>query len=283
MLTSLVLQVEARNSGGLPASLGRAAQALLLRLVREQDAVLAATLHADNAQRPYTVSDPVLGRRQAAGRTVQPGDTGWLRFTGLTEDVSGCLTRLTAQPPAEIDLDGFPLQVVAATLDATAHAWASQTDYRTLAARYLLDDTPQIAPRVEMYFASPTTFRSSGRYVPLPLPELVFGSLLDRWQAFAPVALSPEVRRFAAAAVVVTRYALHSQCVRGKEDVMHIGFTGRVAFTALNRDRYWLSVLNLLAAYAFYSGVGYGTATGMGQVRSVQRRGVDGLPGGQRG
>ena len=48
---------------------------------------------------------------------------------------------------------------------------------------------------------------------------------------------------------------------------MQIGFTGPVLFTALNRDRYWLNVLHLLAAFAFYSGVGYGTAIGLGQVR----------------
>jgi hypothetical protein len=50
-----------------------------------------------------------------------------------------------------------------------------------------------------------------------------------------------------------------------------IGFTGVVWFAALNRDRYWLSVLHLLAAFAFYSGVGYQTGTGLGQARAIGR------------
>jgi CRISPR-associated endoribonuclease Cas6 len=46
-----------------------------------------------------------------------------------------------------------------------------------------------------------------------------------------------------------------------------VGFTGRVVFAVLNRDRYWLNVLHLLEAFAFYSGVGYQTAAGLGQAR----------------
>ncbi len=269
MLTSLVMQLEAREGGNLPASLGRATQALLLRLVGEQDAALATQLHDDEGPRPYTASNLMLGRRAAGSLIVRPGEHGWLRFTGLTEPVSACLMRLAASPPDEVDIDGLPLRVLGATLDASVHPWAAQSDYQTLAICYLLDGARQVTSRVELDFVSPTTFRSSGRYVPLPLPELVFGSLLERWQTFAPVALSPEVRRFAAEVVVVTRYALRTHSLPGKEGALFIGFCGRVAFTALNRDRYWLSALNLLAAYAFYSGVGYGTASGLGQVRNI--------------
>jgi len=40
----------------------------------------------------------------------------------------------------------------------------------------------------------------------------------------------------------------------------------------LTQDRYWLNVLHLLAAFAFYSGVGYQTTSGLGQVRQVELR-----------
>jgi CRISPR/Cas system endoribonuclease Cas6 (RAMP superfamily) len=56
---------------------------------------------------------------------------------------------------------------------------------------------------------------------------------------------------------------------RGKIVNTIISFMGEVTFTALNRDRYWLSVLHLLAAFAFYSGVGYQTAAGLGQTRTI--------------
>ncbi|MCS7259672.1 MAG: CRISPR system precrRNA processing endoribonuclease RAMP protein Cas6 [Anaerolineae bacterium] len=268
MLTSLVLQVRVEQAVRLPAGLGRASQALLLRLIQAQDAALSARLHDEEGLRPYTASNLVLGRRADGCLLAAPGESGWLRFTGLTEEVSACLRRLADDPPAMVDMDGCPLRVVGATMDAAQHPWAAQSDYPTLAARHLLaGENPP--PRLTLEFVSPTTFRSSGRYVPMPLPELVFGSLSERWQAFAPVALSPEVRRFAAEMVVVSRYLLRTRSLPGKEGGLHIGFIGQVTFRTLNRDRYWLSVLNLLAEYAFFSGVGYGTAAGLGQVRSV--------------
>jgi len=254
MLTSLVLFVRAEQAARLPANLGRAAQALLLRLIQAQDAALSARLHDEDGPRPYTASNLVLGRRINGS---------------LTEEVSACLVRLAEHPPRVLDMDGCSLRVVAATLDAAVHPWAGQSDYQTLATQHLLAGAHAPAARIALEFASPTAFRSSGRYVPLPLPELVFGSLLERWQAFAPLALSPEVRRFAAEAVVVSRYLLRTRSLPAKEGGLHIGFIGQVSFSALNRDRYWLSVLNLLASYAFFSGVGYGTAAGLGQVRRV--------------
>ena len=129
-------------------------------------------------------------------------------------------------------------------------------------------------------FSSPTTFRSGGRFLPFPLPELIFGSLLDRWQTFAPIALHPEVRRFAEEAVVLSQYKLRTRSMpykqgskkqddQGQRGGWQIGFTGRVVYTVMNPDRYWLNVLHLLATFAFYSGVGYQTGTGLGQVRLV--------------
>ncbi|RME50858.1 MAG: CRISPR system precrRNA processing endoribonuclease RAMP protein Cas6, partial [Caldilineae bacterium] len=135
---------------------------------------------------------------------------------------------------------------------------------------FLLAGPARPPARIRLEFASPTTFKSKGRFIPLPLPELVFGSLLDRWQTFAPVALNPELRRFAAEVVHLSRYNLQTRVAPYKQQGMRVGFTGQADFTTTNRDRYWLNMLHLLAAFSFYSGVGYGTASGLGQVRPAE-------------
>lgn len=38
---------------------------------------------------------------------------------------------------------------------------------------------------------------------------------------------------------------------------------------AVNHDRYWLSVINLLADFALFAGVGAGTSMGLGQCRRI--------------
>jgi CRISPR-associated endoribonuclease Cas6 len=286
MLTSLILQLQSPAEANLPANLGRAAQALLLRLILGRDAALASALHDGDGPKPFTVSNLVLGKRAAGSLHVQAGQSGWLRFTGLTEPVSSHLAELARQPPESAELDGHRFNVTGATLDPGVHPWAGQISYQDFAAPYLLGGRERLSPSVRLEFASPATFKSQGRYVPVPLPELVFGSLLDRWQAFAPVALHPETRRFAAEAVVLSRYELRTRGMpyvkRGGEEARSrgaggpggrgepahyptmVGFTGQVMFAVLNRDRYWLNVLHLLAAFAFYSGVGYQTAAGLG-------------------
>jgi CRISPR-associated endoribonuclease Cas6 len=51
---------------------------------------------------------------------------------------------------------------------------------------------------------------------------------------------------------------------------VQIGFVGKCQYTALNRDRYWLGVIQLLTDFAFYAGIGYQTAVGMGQARRAR-------------
>lgn len=282
MLTSLILQLQAPAEANLPANLGRAGQALLLRLIGAREAALAQELHQAEKVRPYTVSNLVLGKRAGGSLHVQGGQSGWLRFTGLTEAVSRHLIGLAEQPPEAVELDGFQFRVTGATLDPAVHPWAGQIAYQDLAAPYLLGGRTSLGSTLRMEFVSPTTFRSQGRYLPLPQPELVFGSLLDRWQAFAPVALHPDTRRFAAEAIALSRYELRTRGMpyvkagergsRGETSGHYptiVGFTGRVIFAVLNRDRYWLNVLHLLTAFAFYSGIGYQTTAGLGQVRQI--------------
>ena len=103
----------------------------------------------------------------------------------------------------------------------------------------------------------------------MPLPNLVFGSLVDRWNTFSPVTLNPEVRRFAEEMVALSNYHLESAVVLQKGGAPLIGGIGRATYTALGGDRYWLAIMQMLADFALYSGVGVKTTIGMGQVRRV--------------
>jgi CRISPR-associated endoribonuclease Cas6 len=103
--------------------------------------------------------------------------------------------------------------------------------------------------------------------MPVPLPGLVFGSLVERWNAFSPVALSPEMRAYGEEVMAISRYRLESRAVEQKNQAVRIGAVGQATYRALAGDRYWLGVMNMLAGFALYGGVGVQTTTGMGQVR----------------
>ncbi len=296
MLLSLVLHLTAQTDGALGAEPGRVAQSLLLGWVEKRDAAFASALHAGSEARPYTASALCPeGRSEARTSEVQAGGRYWLRFTTLTEPLSRLLLQVADElPGTTLDLGGQAFAVQGIASDGPAHSWAGRSSYNELAQAHFLS-VPNPPRRFAFTFASPTAFHhtvpgssatdsavedSNGQpstgnrkpgtgnrqlTVPLPLPELVFGSLLARWNAFASLALPDELRRYAQECLAVSRYRLRTQALKFGQ-ATSVGFVGECQYTALVWDAYWLRAVSLLSAYAFYSGVGVRTAVGMGQV-----------------
>lgn len=269
-LLSLVLALQPVEGSIAPAApwYGRAAQALLLNTIERSQPELARALHEGSGLRPFTTSS-LLGH--FPGGRADAGQTYTLRFTALQADVSSALLTATTSggglaPGDQVDLAGQAFRVLSATGDPGAHPWAGTDSYAGVTAARLVDGSA-VGRQISLMFASPTSFRSQGRTMPLPLPELVFGSLLERWNAFSPLALPEEVRRFVAECLAVSRFDLETRPVPGKEGALRVGAVGRITYATLNYDRYWLSLLQALAAFARYSGVGAGTSSGMGQCR----------------
>ena len=253
-----------------PAWWGRAAHALLLNVVEQADPALAAGLHEGSGPRPFTASS-LLGHFPA--RRLDPEGSYLLRLPAIQAGVAGILLRAAGAggplaPGATLELAYQRLRVESVCVDATGHPWAGLSTYPELAAAQLVGPAPA-ARQISLSFTSPTSFRSQERHVPLPLPELVFGSLLERWNAFSPLAFPAETKRYAAECLAVSRFDLSSRPVPAKEGGLRVGGIGQITYVTLNYDRYWMSILNALAAFALFSGVGVATATGLGQCRQL--------------
>lgn len=270
-LLSLVLTLRPTATAVLPPRLGRAAQAILFARLAAADAALAQTLHDDEGLKPLTCSD-LLGPRSRQGE-VTPEQTYTLRYTALTAPVAAALAAAFTVGDL-LTFEGVGLEVLDCASSSETpplksdSPWVGSTDYQALAAQHLLPTRPAPEPTFSFLLTAPTAFKSQGKTEVFPLPELFFGSLVNRWNAFAPVALPEEgVRRYAGELVVVSRFKLKSAPGWDRGPGLRIGAMGEVTFRALNRDRYWLAVLGLLAEFALYAGVGTMTTAGMGQVR----------------
>ncbi len=272
MLVSIVMTVETETERLLPRALGRAHYAAILQRLEAVAPELVAAMHDSDGPKPLTCSDILNARSNRDGTRLELGSAYYLRVTGLTESVSRALLQaLVEEPPTAVELDYHPLQVTASTVDEAQHGWAGSTTYESLAASQMLR-SGSIPKQVTMQFASPTAFKQAGRQMPVPLPDLVFGSLVERWNAFSPLALSPEMRRFGAEMLALTRYRLQSRPVAQKNGALRIGGVGTASYRALGGDRYWLAAMQMLAEFARYSGIGAQTATGMGQARRIGDR-----------
>jgi len=272
-LLSLVLHLQPENPNPerpLPRWWGRAAHALLLHIVQQADPALASRMHADADQpwRPFTVSN-LLGSFPRG--KFHPEKPYRLRLTSLDADLTALLLAAAAPggplaPEAVVELDFCRFRVLPPPQDGDH--WQMQTTFVDLSRPWL---SARCTPprRFTFHFASPTAFKSRGRHMPVPLPDWVFNSLLQRWNTFAPMAMPEETRRFANEVVGVSRYRLQSAVVPLKNGGRRIGAVGEATFIGLNHDRYWLSILATLARFALFSGVGVSTTMGMGQCRWI--------------
>lgn len=272
-LLSLVLVLEpavAHDPGkALPRWWGRAAHALLLDILSQSDPGLSESLHSQSGIRQFTTSS-LLGR--FPNRGFDRDQPYALRMTAMENTVAGILLKAAQDGPlspgSTLELDYFPFQVKKVFWRSDDHPWAGIGTYDELSATTLLaqEKPPK---RLTLQFTSPTAFKSSGMHLPVPLPGLVFGSLLERWNAFAPLAFPEEARQYAAECLAISRYKLSTRAVALKAGGLRVGAVGKISYTSLNYDRYWMSIMATLAEFALFSGTGVGTTMGMGQCKKM--------------
>jgi len=269
-LLSAVITLQSQTPVELPAQQGRALHAWFLAQVQAHDPAMAERLHAPNVLRPFTVSNlrPDF-ERPLRSAILRVDGSAYVRITSYERSLSALLQEvILPNLPETIRLGGTNLRIAHATLDPREHPWARVQTYSELLSG-LMEESPA---RITLRFVSPTVFKSQGLYMPLPLPRLVFESLIKRWNAYAPVAAPPETAEFAESYVALSNYHLRTAHVRMNErgeGPSLPGFWGRCRFAILRRDRYWAQLLHLLADFAFYAGVGKETARGLGQCQKI--------------
>lgn len=263
-LAVFTLHLRPERMGTVPAWLGRAAQAWYLDQLRQVSPDLSAAVHDGSRLRPFTLST-LLPAARAEMLQLNPSREVQLRLTTLHPDV----TQLT--------LNGMLPQWLQYGIVLHGQCFRVES-VDTQTARYaeLLATAQNLRshPRSQAFdFQSPTVFnRTGGIQIPLPLPEYVFGSLLDRWQAFADVPLDADLRNFIQQQVSIERCEIRTQYLsleranRGQ----HTGFVGRVTFRAQSGEAPFLAQWHLLGMFAPFSGVGKHTVIGMGQVQRVE-------------
>ena len=190
MLFAAVLTLTPLEAREAPATHARALHAWLLARIADADPALARDLHDGSGPRPFTVSELWgLGRPLDGRVLLDPARAGTCRFTALDRRMADALQRALPQPGETLALGGDAAFAVASVATARAAPPGGQ--------RHLCRPGAAVHPlrrrgraQRHLRFSSPTLFRQnrreaqlSGRELPLPLPELVFGSYLSRWNA----------------------------------------------------------------------------------------------------
>ena len=260
MLAAIDICLRPTRDCELPHPCAHLVHAAILDMVRSLDVGVSAYMHEEAQVKPFTVS------------TMRNGTDNDGYSLRLAKD-SECHIRVTA-------LNRHVFEAVSGPIIAYSNLFGTiRLNGQEFAIDHASTDKPdgEISSFSELWrdcfssvimdFISPTTFRRKGLNVPLPDPQLVYGSLWQKWQAFSGIDVDEMVYASMIDSLVVSRADIHTSIWKFPQVTLK-GFVGNVQFELVKNDS--TDAKRLFAALsrlAFYSGVGYKTTMGMGQCR----------------
>lgn len=272
-LHAIVVNLIATHDGRVPLTQGALAHAAFFDLVAAADPDLAARLHDSGARQPFTISplrelpDPA----DADGYRLRAGARAALRLTLLDPDLFRAFLQrlLRSGPDLRLRLGDVTFAVESVLGAPGSHPWAGYTTAGELRSQAATES------HIRLRFASPTAINlgslgaAKQRMVLIPIPQYVFASLRGAWNRLTGDEIPIGLEQWVADCVFVREVHDWQTAVYQLKRGTYPGGYGDVTFEALDPAPTFLRMLNRLADFAFYSGVGTKTTMGMGQVRRL--------------
>jgi len=265
-LYSALLEFQAQHEARLPATVGHQIHAMFHQLIARVDPALPDRLHNEPGSRPFTLSSLLGCVFQENQMAIVPGKTYQVRVTLLDGGrLWDCLSTLFLEGgPCEVRLGEARLLLtrLVSTPASDSTGWAGRTSWQELVSM-------PTYYTITLSFMSPTAFNMSGNYFALvPEPILVWESLIRSWNSYAPDPLHIErevLRDTLRHNITIITCDLSTHILHYPKYAQK-GFTGTCTYH-LPQEEEQAAQLTRLAAFARFSGVGYKTTMGMGQVR----------------
>jgi CRISPR-associated endoribonuclease Cas6 len=119
--------------------------------------------------------------------------------------------------------------------------------------------------QIEVFFCTPTAFRQSNYDCALPTRDLVFNSLINRWNQYSGI----ELPKTLVESIFPSFFNIRTEMVADSRSKF-IGCVGAMNFRILGDvEPLAIKQINALADFALYSGVGRKTTMGMGMLRRL--------------
>ncbi len=274
-LYAIIIHLHPLEPATIPAMLGKQAHAAFLNMIRENDPVLATSLHEDQGPgQPFGVAllTPwkVLRRRTWH---VKPTDTLKLRVT-----LRG---RALYEAFMAYFMKGkFLLRIGGMTALVTRIVTSGENENEPLAGYTTMQklveaSRPQAQQR--LCFVMPTTWKTGTKrkyFALFPEPYPVFQKLSRKWGQWAPKELhfdhEPLLEALRAEQIVIAGYKLRTVHWATKKPPSQ-GFIGTVAYD-VQGDEALQRMIDLLCRFSFFAGVGNASGRGLGVVVRERKR-----------
>lgn len=308
-LYALLLKLRPISEGTLMPFSGELAHAAWLSWLRSAAPDVSTWLHEGNKRRLFTCSNlqfplPQVRMLEAERNNIHMpltpekiytirvtlllGELFPLFYKALTDFQQASTSRGAAPPFMRLGRQSLLLEEVVIDNDAST-GWTGFTSFTDMVEAVRIKKLGSVK-LLKLDFASLTSFnrgnaknRAYGNHsARLPLPAYVFPYLAKRWEELAPPELAPLVQRETIEqyvrdeGIIIADYDFKPHTVKFSTH-WQPGFIGTCTYALRGPDEpptedAPLTVrqqLLLLAELAFYTGVGYKTAMGMGRTRRI--------------
>ena len=252
---------------------GKHLHALFLTLVSSVDKALGDRLHAQQASKAFSLSPLQRADKAQSSHTLRwshskpipAGTPCWWRVSLLDDALFGRLTPLwlglNPNRPWHLGPADLHITSILGTPQST-QPWAGYSTYADLYQNASDSDR-----QIDLAFCTPTAFRQGGFDTALPTRDLVFNSLLRRWNQYS----GHEFPESLVACLYPSFFDISTELVTDARSKF-IGCVGALTFRVMGDvDPETIKQINALADFAQYAGVGRKTPMGMGMVRRLQR------------
>lgn len=271
---ALLIHLQAVADASLPMTQGHFSNAAFYALIDAVRPELVAQLHDRKGRKPFTLS-PVWGLPLAhSGKHhLRAGQQARLRLTLLDATLfQAFMQKLLAGPGQRIRLGQAEFLITEVRGTPEGSEWAGYTTVAELERKASAETT-----RLKLQFRSPTAIgvgradSGKSRNETLPIPRFVWASLRGNWNKVSGQEIPKGFEDWVETNVVTSRIDSWQTAVFRYKKGIQVGGYGQVTYDALDSAPTFLRWWNLLANFAFYSGVGVKTGMGMGVVRRLHK------------
>jgi CRISPR-associated endoribonuclease Cas6 len=250
---------------------GKHLHALFLNLVSSVDRTLGTHLHDQKTDKAFNLSPLQIGHPKTTDFILQrehkypikAGTPCWWRIALLNDSLFANLTQLWLNLNPEQPWHLGPANLQITSILGTPHAdfpWANYATYADIYAQASEEER-----QINLAFCTPTAFRQMQFDTALPTRDLVFNSLLRKWNQYSGIEFFSDLIE----PIYPSFFDIHTEIIDDARSKF-IGCVGVMNFRILGEvEPVKIKQINALADFALYSGVGRKTPMGMGMVRRI--------------
>ena len=263
MIGAVVYRLRAENKASLIEMHGRLLHGAFFKMIGEVNPAFAKATHDTNGAKGFSAGmlEPEGKEPETGDIEINPGQIYRWRVCALNE----VMLKILLSIPAETEMNAGRARLKFLEAVADGRMDSGVVDEQMLVGGAL---SVQAARSLTFQFLTPATFRREDMDYPFPVPELVFGSLANRWNENGmPLSLDSEKIREVAWHVKPFKWqgsSIFGYVSKGRGIT---GFKGTFTYSLDDLSEEWRQIFMMLGQYAAFAGVGRLTGQGFGRVR----------------